>query len=135
MARALLFFVPQMAKNVLIVDDDGDLRRIFAKVLQSRGYETSEAASGHEAIETAIAKKPNLILLDLNLPDMKGTDAARAIRKHPRTAHIPIIASSAYTAAELRQEVLRLGITEYLQKPFSVRGIVTIIEQLILSEP
>jgi len=127
MARPLLFVVP-MAKNVLIVDDNPDLRRILAKVLQSRGYETSEAASGHEAIETAIAKKPNLILLDLNLPDMKGTDAAQALSKHQRTANIPIIGCSAY----YREEALGVGITDYLQKPFSAARFVTVVEQFIL---
>jgi CheY-like chemotaxis protein len=124
-----------MAKNVLIVDDNGDLRRAVAMFLQAYGYETSEAASGHEAIETAIAKQPDVILLDLNLPDMKGTDAAQAIRTHPRTAHVAIVACSAYSAAELRQAVSQLGITEYLQKPFSAKGLATVVEQLIRPEP
>jgi len=123
-----------MAKNVLIVDDNGHLRRILAMFLQSRGYETSEAATGHEAIETAIAAKPNLILLDLTLPDMKGTEAARAIRKYPSTAHIPIVGCSAYFGSELRQEALRAGMTDYLQKPISAAGIEAVVEQLILSE-
>lgn len=123
-----------MAKNVLIVDDNGHLRRILAMFLQSRGYETSEAASGHEAIETAIAAKPNLILLDLTLPDMKGTEAARALRKYPSTAHIPIVGCSAYFGSELRQEALRAGMADYLQKPISAAGIEAVVEQLILSE-
>jgi CheY-like chemotaxis protein len=123
-----------MAKNVLIVDDNGHLRRILATFLQSRGYETSEAASGHEAIETAIAVKPNLILLDLTLPDMKGTDAARALRKSPSTARIPIVGCSAYFGSELRQEALRAGMADYLQKPISAAGIEAVVEQLIFSE-
>jgi CheY-like chemotaxis protein len=123
-----------MAKNVLIVDDNVDLRRILAKFLQACGYETSEARNGQEAINTAIAVKPNLILLDLTLPDMKGTDAARAIRKYPATAHIPIVGCSAYFGTEFRQEALRSGMDDYLQKPISAAGIVAVVEQLIVSE-
>jgi len=123
-----------MSKSVLIVDDNEHLRRILATFLQSRGYEISEAASGHEAIATAIATKPNLILLDLTLLDMKGTDVARAIRKHPSAAHVPIIGCSAYFGSELRQEALRAGMADYLQKPISAAEIESIVEQLILSE-
>jgi len=104
-----------MAKSVLIVDDNEHLRRILATFLQSRGYEISEAASGHEAIATAIAMKPNLILLDLTL-------------------HVPIIGCSAYFGSELRQEALRAGMADYLQKPISAAEIESIVEQLILSE-
>jgi CheY-like chemotaxis protein len=123
-----------MAKNVLIVDDNEHLRRILALFLQSRGYATSEAESGHEAIETAIAVKPNLIILDLTLPDMNGTDVARALRKCPTTARIPIVGCSAYFGSELRQEALRAGMADYLQKPISATAIETVVEQLILSE-
>ena len=120
-----------MAKIVLIVDDNVDLRRAIATFLQYYGYETLEAASGHEAIETAIAKRPDVVLLDLNLPDIEGTDAAQAIRKHPRTAHVTIIACSAYSTAKFGPEVSQLGITEYLQKPFSAARVLEVIEQFI----
>lgn len=118
-----------MAKNVLIVDDNVDLRRAVAAFLQYYGYETLEAGSGREAIETAIAKQPDVVLLDLNLPDMEGTEAAQAIRKHPRTAHVAIIACSAYSTAEFGPDVSQLGITEYLQKPFSAGRVLEIVEQ------
>ena len=122
-----------MTKNVLIVDDNRDLRRMLAMFLQSRGYETSEAASGHEAIQTAIATNPNLIVLDLKLPDMNGIDVVQAIRNHPRAVHIPIIGCSAYSATEFREEALRAGMAEYLQKPISAAEIETVIKQFIFS--
>ena len=118
-----------MANNVLIVDDNGDLRRVVATFLQYYGYDTLEAASGHEAIETALTRKPDLILLDLNLPDMRGTDTAQILRKNPLTAHIPIIGCSAYSAVEFGPEVSQLGITGYLQKPFSAARVLEIVEQ------
>ena len=121
-----------MAKNVLIVDDDADLRRILAMFLKSCGYNTSEAASGYEAIETAIVQQPHLILLDLKLPDMKGIDAVQAIRSHPRTAHIPVIGCSAYSETEFREEAMRAGMAEYLQKPISAAEIEKVIKQFII---
>ena len=123
-----------MGKNVLIVDDNADLRRILAKFLQSHGYETLEATSGKEAISTAVTLKPNLILLDLTLPDMRGTDAAKAIRKNPATAHIPIVGCSAHFGMEFRQEALQSGMAHYLQKPVSAAAIVSLVEQFIPSK-
>jgi len=121
-----------MAKNVLIVEDNTDLRRIFATFLQSHGYETSEAATGYEAIEMAITEKPNLILLDFDLPDIRGTDVAQSLSKHQRTAHIPIIGCSGCFGTEFREEALRAGMVDYLQKPFSAAGFVTVVKQFIL---
>ena len=70
-----------MEKNILVVDDNKDLRQIFALIVRFSGYQISEAGSGSEAIEKAVFAKPSLILLDLGLPDMTGIDAARAIKK------------------------------------------------------
>ena len=82
--------------SILIAEDNEDLRKMLAWLLQPRGYETLQAATGKEAIQVAIAAHPNLILLDLNLPDMNGADVARAIKTNTRTAHIPIVGWSAY---------------------------------------
>ena len=120
-----------MGKNILIVDDNADLRRILAKFLQSHGYEISEATTGKEAISTAVRLKPDLILLDLTLPDMSGTEAAKAIRRDPATAHIPIVGCSAHFGMEFRREALRSGMAHYLQKPVSAAAIASVVEQFI----
>ena len=78
-----------MTKSILIVDDNEDLRKLLAWLLQPRGYETLQAATGREGIEKAIAAQPSLILLDIRLPDMNGVDAARAIKKDQRTRAYP----------------------------------------------
>jgi len=83
------------AKHVLIVEDNPHLRRILAGALEHRGYTISEATTGDEAIVTASKENPKLILLDLSLPDMTGTEAARALKQNPQTAHIPIVGCSA----------------------------------------
>jgi CheY-like chemotaxis protein len=122
-----------MTKTVLIVDDNEHLRDILASVLRSSGYEISQAATGVEAIEKAISTSPHLILLDLDLPDMKGTDAAWAIRKNSTTAHIPIIGCSAFFGSEWRTEALRAGMVDYLLKLISAEVIKEKIEKFILA--
>jgi two-component system, cell cycle response regulator DivK len=122
----------EMAKRVLLVEDDRYLLDILGSILRFSGYDIIEAKSGGEAIEKAASAKPGLILLDLNLPDMKGLDAARAIRRNQRTAHIPVIACSAYGEKE-REEALRSGMVDYLQKPFSAQVVKAKVEEFILS--
>ena len=122
------------AKRVLIVEDDPNLRRIFAEFLEHQGYTVSEAATGQEAIVTAINKKPKLILLDLSLPDMTGTEAARVLKRNPQTAHIPIVGCSAHFGQEWCDQALRSGVVGYVQKPVPLKEIEAVIEQFILLE-
>jgi two-component system, cell cycle response regulator DivK len=122
-----------MAKRVLLVEDDKYLLDILASILRFSGYDIVEAKSGAEAIEKAACTQPGLILLDLNLPDMKGLDAARSIRRNKRSAHIPVIACSAFSGEE-RDEALRSGMVDYLQKPFSARIVREKVEEFILSQ-
>ena len=121
-----------MLKRILLVEDDKYLLDILASILRSSGYDIVKAKSGSEAIEKAASAQPGLILLDLNLPDMKGLDAARSIRRNKRSAHIPVIACSAFGAEE-REEALRSGIADYLKKPFSARIVKAKVEEFILS--
>ena len=123
-----------MAKRILIVDDNEHLRQILSSILRFSGYEISEAGTGTQAIEKAVSAKPNLILLDLNLPDMTGADVSKAICKDQRTAGIPIVGCSAYLGLEWRKVALRAGMVDYLEKPISVAAIEAVVEQLILSE-
>jgi CheY-like chemotaxis protein len=121
-----------MAKNILVVEDNDDLRQIFAAIIRFSGYQISEARSGSEAIEKMAFAKPNLVLLDLGLPDMSGIDVARAIKKNRLTADIPIIACSAYPSGEKMEEALHAGIVDYLQKPIAAALIKAKIEEFIL---
>lgn len=123
-----------MTKTVLIVDDNEHLRRILASILGASGYEVLEAGSGSQAIEKAISAKPSLILLDLDLPDITGIDAARALKNNPKTALIPIIACSAFFETDLREKALCAGMVDYLQKPISSDIIKAKIGEFILFE-
>ena len=118
--------------RILIVEDNEDLRKMLAWVLQPHGYETLQAATGKEGIEKAIAAQPGLILLDIRLPDMNGVDVARAIKTNTRTAHIPIVGWSAYFGERWREEALRAGMVAYMEKPLSAPVIESTIKQFIL---
>ena len=117
--------------RILIVEDNEDLRKMLAWVLQPHGYETLQAATGKEGIEKAIAAQPGLILLDIRLPDMNGVDVARAIKTNTRTAHIPIVGWSAYFGERWREEALRAGMGAYMEKPLSAPVIEATIKQFI----
>ncbi len=122
-----------MAKTVLIVDDNDHLRDILASILRFSGYETVEAGTGGEAIRQALGAKPSLILLDLDLPDIRGLDVAKKMKATKAIAHIPIVACSASSGREWRDEALRAGMVEYLQKPIHFSAMKEIIDKFILT--
>jgi CheY-like chemotaxis protein len=122
------------AKHVLVVEDNFHLRRILGGALERRGYTVSEAATGEEAIVKASNENPKLILLDLSLPDMTGTEAARALKQNPQTAHIPIVGCGTYFESEGRDQALDSAMAGFVQKPVPLRDIEGVIEQFIILE-
>lgn len=123
-----------MAAMVLIVDDNDHLRGVLAQILHSRGYETVEAATGSEAVTKASSIRPNLILMDFDLPDMTGADAARIIKNDSSTQMIPIIGCSALSGSDFRYAALEAGMVEYLVKPLSEERITAKVAQFIMPE-
>lgn len=105
---------------VLIVDDDERNRKLARDVLRAAGLRTLEASRGDEGIAVAADRQPDVILLDLRLPDMDGMDVARQLRSHARTAQIPVVALSALHAEDHRDVLRAAGFAGYLQKPISV---------------
>ena len=120
-----------MAGVVLIVDDNEHLRTIAALTLHSHGYEIVEATTKQEAIEKTLPKHPNLILLDIDLPDTRGTKVARAIKRDPTAHDIPIIGWSALFGRDFRQTALDAGMAEYFVKPVSPALLLETIAQFI----
>lgn len=96
------------------------------------GYETIEAATGAEAVEKTISEKPDLILMDLDLPGISGVDAAKAVKNNPSTAHIPIIAYTAWLSNAWKVKALNAGIVDYLEKPVRMEFITETIKKFIL---
>ncbi len=105
---------------VLIVDDNEKNLKLARDVLCAAGFRTLEAASGAEGITLAAEHLPDAILLDLRLPDMDGTDAARALADGERTARIPVVALSALPLLGDGDWLLAAGFSGYLEKPISV---------------
>jgi len=123
-----------MAKRILVVEDRDDSRTILIAILtRFCGYETIEAANGTEAVEKAVSEKPDLILMDLDLPDISGIDAAKAVKENPNTAHIPIIAQTAWSWRQWKGKVLKAGMVDYLEKPVSIDLMKATIERFIRS--
>lgn len=106
---------------MLIVDDSEKNLKLARDVLRAAGFQTLEAANGHEGIELAGEHLPDVILMDLGLPDMSGRDAARKLADGSRTSHIPIVALSALPREGAGDWFLAAGFTDYLEKPISVR--------------
>ena len=121
-----------MAKRILVVEDNEDSRFILVATLHCIGYETIEAKTGTQGVEKALSEKPDLIVMDLGLPGMSGIDAARAIKKNLTTVHTPIIAHSAWTRSQCKEEVLKAGMVDYLEKPVSWELMKATIEKFLL---
>ena len=120
-----------MSARILIVEDHEHLRNILALVLMNFGYQPILAENGAQAIEQVISTHPDLVLLDLNLPDMTGLHVAHAILTNPISAQIPIVGCSAYSAREVKAKALRAGMVAYLQKPLRASEIHATIERFI----
>jgi two-component system cell cycle response regulator DivK len=109
-----------VAPLILIVDDNQKNLKLARDVLRAAGFRTLEAASGAEGIALAAERLPDVILLDLRLPDMDGTDVARALRDEAQTEGIPIVALSALKAEDEGDWLLAAGFAGYLEKPIRV---------------
>ena len=109
---------------VLIVDDEKDLRSLLDFNLKQAGYRTVHAANGNEALARAASHMPDLILLDLNLPDLPGTEVCRRLKADPTTHEIPILMLTARGAEADRIAGFELGAEDYIAKPFSIRELI-----------
>lgn len=106
---------------VLIVDDSEKNLKLTRDLLRAAGFRTLEAATGAEGIALAAEHLPDVVLMDLQLPDVEGTDAARTLSYGPRTARIPIVALSAHPLQGGGDWLIAAGFAGYLEKPFRVR--------------
>ena len=105
--------------RVLVVDDEPEITRALRSILSGHGYEPTLAATGHEALAALDRRRPDVILLDMVLPDMTGLDVCRAIRVE-RQIDVPIIVLSAHGEEQIKVQALDLGADDYLTKPFGV---------------
>ena len=110
-----------MDELVLIVDDNERNVRLARDILQVSGFRTLEASTGGESISLASEHLPDVVLMDIRLPDMDGVEALRALRASEATASIPVVAVTALAMKGDRERFLEAGFDGYLEKPIDVR--------------
>jgi two-component system cell cycle response regulator DivK len=117
--------------RVLIVEDNPLNLKLVRDVLLNAGFDVIEARTGEDGVARAQDSRPDVILMDLQLPGVDGTQAMRAIKASPRGSGIPIVALTAFAMSEDRDRALRNGFDGYLSKPISVRDLPRQIAELL----
>ncbi len=119
-----------MSKKILVVDDEDDILHFLELVLREKGYDVATASGGHEALTKAQLEQPNLILLDIMMPQMDGWEVLKLLRVDEETADIPVAMLSARTEAKDRVQGLQEGAIDYICKPFSLQDLLVKIETI-----
>jgi CheY-like chemotaxis protein len=127
--------VTEAAPLVLVVEDSEAIRAAFTILLEESGYAVAAAATGAEALRLAAERNPDLVLLDLGLPDMSGLDVARVIRSNPATASIPLVALTGRDDETDRGALLAAGCAAYLVKPVDTQRLIQALPGYIANAP
>lgn len=129
--RRLLPGTEPMKPRILVVDDEPEAVELIAFNLRQAGYSVSSAADGAEALQKARAQLPDLVVLDVMLPEMDGFEVCKLLRREPDTARIPVIMLTAKAAEVDRVLGLELGADDYVVKPFSPRELLLRVRKLL----
>ena len=116
-------------KKILIIDDHADVRRVLTITLRHLGYETCEASDASTGIRMSLMENPDLIVMDVSLPDSSGLETAKRIKENSQTSHIPIVACSGWKNDEILAQAEQAGIVEFLSKPISPELLAAVIEK------
>lgn len=118
--------------HILVVDDDPEIRKLVETFLTKRGHKVSQAGDGESGLGFVLLKKPDLVILDLNLPKMDGFEVCRRIKADQSTRKIPVIMlTAAYPEWEDAKKGFKLGADEYVIKPFAAELLIHNIERLL----
>ena len=120
---------------VLVVDDFQDNREMFAEFLSLSGFRVAEASTGREAIDRSFELLPDVILMDLSLPELDGWEATRQLKNDPRTQHIPIVALTGHALADHSREAREAGCDAFLTKPCLPEVLVVEIRKMLERKP
>jgi two-component system cell cycle response regulator DivK len=118
-----------MTKRILVVEDQEDNRQILRDLLASADYEMSEAENGQEALDAVAKQRPDLILMDIQLPIMDGYEATRRIKGNPEWKDIPIIVVTSYALSGDEGKAREAGCDAYVTKPYSPRALLAKIRE------
>lgn len=120
-----------MTKRILLVEDQEDARRIVRDLLAASDYGLVEATTGEEGLTLAERERPDLILMDIQLPGLDGYEVTRRIKANPALNHIPIIAVTSYALSGDDKKALAAGCDGYVTKPFSPRVLLAKIREYL----
>lgn len=118
-------------KRLLLVEDNEMNRDMLTRRLERKGYEVTTAIDGIQGVQMARKEIPDLILMDMNLPNIDGWEVTRIIKQTPETKHIPVIAVTSHAMASDRERSLEVGCDEYDTKPIDFYRLLTKIEMLL----
>ena len=116
---------------ILIVEDNEKNMKLVRDVLQFKGYQTLEAATGTEGLRLAREGRPDLVLMDIQLPDIDGITALERLRADPQTQKIPVVAVSASAMPDDQQRIIASGFDAYITKPINVKSFIETVERFI----
>ncbi len=122
-----------MPARILVVEDNPMNMKVVLMTLKRYGYTLLEAVDGEQALEMATREKPDLILMDIQLPKMDGMEVTRRLRQMPDFKQTPIIALSAYAMKGDREKGMEAGFDDYLSKPVNTRELPKVIEDMLSS--
>ena len=120
-----------MSKCILVVEDQEDNRRILRDLLGNAGFELIEAESGEDALSAVMTRRPDLILIDIQLPQMDGYEATRRIKSNPDMKTVPVIAVTSYALAGDDAKAQAAGCNAYVSKPFSPRALLAKVREYL----
>lgn len=116
--------------KILIADDDKTVHAAYTKFLEKSGHEVLHAYDGKEALTTAQEELPNIILLDVMMPEMDGRDVCKKLKESPETTDIPIIMLTSRDSVHDRSLGVKLGVAEYIEKPCNLAFLIRTIEKI-----
>jgi two-component system, cell cycle response regulator DivK len=122
-----------MTKRILVVEDQQDNRQILRDLLSAAGFEMTEAENGQEALDTIAKSRPDLILMDIQLPVMDGYEATRRIKADPALKSIPIIVVTSYALSGDESKARAAGCDAYITKPYSPRQLLAKVREFLPS--
>ena len=122
-------------KSVLVVEDNELNMRLFCDLLDAFGYEAHKCRDGVKALEIARQEKPDLIIMDIQLPEVSGLDITRWLKDDPDLAHIPVLAVTAFAMRADEQRVREAGCEGYLSKPIQMTSFLRTVEELVGGQP